>query len=423
MRKNSVKVDLKLLKELDYILPKLKYSISNQKIIRWLENFEEKDQKNALEFLFFLEYIDNADMTFRLNEILVLLNKMIPLDHQIIIYPGVTSYPKSVEVVNYIIKDTPIFKKYKANDRFIITRDLEKVIEHDKLYTIVLVDDFIGTGRSFKKSYDPDLKFFLDTRSLIKDRYLIAAICMVEAKEFIKKEYPEIKIYSEFREKVFHPHNSPFELNRSTRTMQDIANKYGITIPVIKPPRLYAPLGFGNSESLIVFNHTTPNNTLPLIWGAGNKWFPIFPRFGADKLKQAKELKTEMAFFIGFMNRIGLDLYTNQDVHLKKGKLRPYNCIEDHSLLCILKLQIDGYEMPAICQFLGITQKEYGAIIRKGTNDGLISRSTKIISPKGRDFFQKLTSKIRTKRFLKRDKLEFEIKNITYVPKIFNGKA
>lgn len=42
------------------------------------------------------------------------------------------------------------------------------------------------------------------------------------------------------------------------------------------------PLGYGNSQQLIVFTHNTPNNSLPILWKRGTvkgiQWKPLFPQ-------------------------------------------------------------------------------------------------------------------------------------------------
>lgn len=434
-KKHNLVLNRSIVKQLDYTLPKLKYSVNYRKIIRWLENFEELDIYKAIDFLFYLEYIDTAELTFRMNEQLEKVVKSIPIDYYIYIYPGVATYPKSTEVINYIIKETPCYKKRNKDNHCHITRDLEKDVFPNKSSIVILVDDFIGTGKSFKKGYidakifskngNPsvtptiNLQRWLDNRPYILNRYLISTICMVEAKELLNTLYPEVLIHSEFREKLFKTETSPFKISSNISEMKRMATKYGKEIPTINFPPYSSPMGFDNTEALVAFSHTTPNNTLPIIWGS-SKWYPIYPRFGLDKIKQSVEIKTEIAFYIGLMNRLGIDLYTNESIIVKGKRTIKYNTLEDHSLLCVLKLKQDGYELPSICQLLGITTKEYNSILNLGKKKGLIDNLGRI-STNGLEFYRELMKKVRSKRFIKKEKDLFEMKYVNYVPKYFGG--
>ncbi|MGI4830438.1 MAG: phosphoribosyltransferase-like protein [Janthinobacterium lividum] len=40
----------------------------------------------------------------------------------------------------------------------------------------------------------------------------------------------------------------------------------------------WPPLGHGNCELLLGFNHNIPDNTLPVIWSKEAQWKPIFER-------------------------------------------------------------------------------------------------------------------------------------------------
>lgn len=39
------------------------------------------------------------------------------------------------------------------------------------------------------------------------------------------------------------------------------------------------PLGYKNGQYMIGFAYNTPDNTLPIFWGTGNGWFPLFTRY------------------------------------------------------------------------------------------------------------------------------------------------
>ena len=424
IRKHDLVVDRNMIRHIDYTMPKLKYAVSFRKIIRWLENFESHDVRLAIDFLFFLEYIDTAELTFRMNEQLKYALKEIPEDYNKLIFPGVATYPKSTEVISYILKDTPIYKARQRKDRLcIITRDLLNSLIINEDTAVIFFDDFVGSGKSFEKGYDTKTgyKASLDSLPFIKQRFLVSSVCMEQGRSFINSKYPEIEIKSEFREKIFNSATSPFKISNNISQMKRFAVSYGKTIPTTQNPPFNTPLGFDQSESLVAFNHTTPNNTLPIIWGSAN-WYPIFPRFATEKMMQSKEIKKEVAYYFGIMNRLGIDLYTDESIIVKGAREIKYNSFTDHALLCVMKLQLDGYEMPSICQLLGITISEYKTIINYGKTKKIIGQLGKINS-KGIEFYSELMKKVRSKRFIKKDKLQFEMKHVNYMPKSFGGKS
>lgn len=410
-KKHELVPDLKLIQQMDYTLPKLKYSLSFKKIIRWLENFEANEVELAIDFLFFLEYIDMAELSFRIDELFRQALYLIPRDHNIVIYPGVSSYPKSPEVINYILKDTPA---YKTRTNCTIVRDLSKILDRKTATAFILIDDFIGSGGSFEKGYDTvaKLKSWMDVNPFIQQRHLIAVVCMKGGSEFIRKKYSEIHIHAEVRDEIFNTATSPFRISQNTSLMRDLALKYGKQISKTS-------LGFSNNAALVAFGHTTPNNTLPIIWSSNN-WHPIYPRFADDKIQQSKEIKSEVAYYIGIMNRLGLDLYTQESIIISGRREIRYNHLVDHSLLTIIKLLQDGFEFPTICQILGITVGEYKKIEAYGVERKLLD-STGKISSTGIEFYISLMKSVRNKRFLKKDKEVFELKNLNYVPKSFMG--
>lgn len=424
-RRHELKYSKDLVRELDYLMPKLKYSVYIKKVARWLENFDEKDVDTAIEILSVLEYIDYNELNSRMDEQFRNVVSKIPNDHFIIVYPSVATYPKSTELINYILKDNPTYKKLKSKKRIIITRDIDKDVDFKNKTAFILTDDFIGSGLSFQKGYHTKttLKEILD-REKITQRYLISAICMNSGKDFINMNYPEIEISSTFRGKLFDPMDSVFKLSGRLSFMKKFAYEYGINIYTDGfPPYGKNPFGYEKSESFVAFSHTTPNNTLPIIWSK-EKWFPLFPRYADSKISQAKEIKKEVAYFLSIMNRLGLDLYSNQTVVFKDKRTRrlQYNRMEDHSLVTVIKLQMDGYTEPIICQILGLTLKEYYEILKNGRDKKLID-ITGNINGAGIDFFKNLMKNVRSTRFIKKDKADFEMKFVNYLPKSFMGKT
>ena len=92
-------------------------------------------------------------------------------------------------------------------------------------------------------------------------------------------------------------------------TVREFCYKYGINLfrkydyknKIDKPH----PLGFLNSQSLIIFAHSVPNNTVPIIWSQKNKWHPLFPRQGKGKISKLISYRDETMLWLSIARKIG----------------------------------------------------------------------------------------------------------------------
>jgi hypothetical protein len=74
-KRHSFKFTPQMVRQIDYVLPKLKFSVYIQQITSWLENFEENEAALALDYLFYLEYIPFSELQARLNSCLIELDR------------------------------------------------------------------------------------------------------------------------------------------------------------------------------------------------------------------------------------------------------------------------------------------------------------------------------------------------------------
>lgn len=89
------------------------------------------------------------------------------------------------------------------------------------------------------------------------------------------------------------------------------------------------PLGYDNTQSLIVFPHNTPNNTLPIIWASNDNeasageilWRPLWNRKKAQK-KKSKNTKSASSNGDSFFDIITKECY------IVKEKLSSYACMQ-----------------------------------------------------------------------------------------------
>jgi hypothetical protein len=401
-----------IIREIEYIIPKLKYSVYIQQIKSWLENFEQGDAILALDFLFYLEYISSAELQLRIDEQLMRLDDHFGFRTRYLLIPF-AEYPKSNDVVMYLISKCPYFKILNTSKRIHITSDIEKV-DFSKHDVLVFVDDFIGTGKSFASWYkESKINNILGTHSNLREQQaVLATICMEDAGQFLLHKFPDIKIFAEIRTRIFCTKHSPFNLTDDRMTLKAICLKYGTAISK-------TPLGFGKSEALIAFDYGTPNNCLPIIW-AEQEWEPIFPRFGASRIKKASEIKNEAAFFIGLINKLKISF--DKDLKVKvNGQLVELNTREDHSVLVYLLLKEKQSTNLSMCQVLGITLSELDKIVTKAHAKQLVDPNGEL-SIKGLGLLKHLKKMSAIFKFRQNDNLNIKDKKV-FVPKTFRKKT
>lgn len=419
---HEFKLSIQTLSKIDLLLPRLKHSVFPTKIIRWLENFDEDEIDLAIDLLSVYEYIPFNEFMFRLNDLLFEILRVIPVGEKIIIFPY-GKVGKSGTLVTYPLKNTKAFKTRESD--IVLTHDYENIQNPSSFNHIIFLDDFIGSGKTFCKQYSKSncIQQWI-TDNNIENVYILSSIIMVEGKKYILDRYPQIKIISEERNKIFDKSLSPLIAFGNLNDIENVTLKHGKTIPVFSYPPYIAPYGYDDSQSLISYFHCTPNNTLSIIWAKSTKWFPLFPRMANIRMDEAREFKKEIAFYIGICNRLGIDLYSGKSIIEKKDdkkvRIIKYNSKQDHSVIALLTLINLGYDNLIICHLLGLTREELRIIYIETKRLGFVNKTYEI-NATGIQFLRELKRKTKPENFRKESDKNLEIKNVPYIPQKFNG--
>jgi hypothetical protein len=418
-KRHDCKLTEKMVRQIEYILPKLKYSVYIQQVRSWLENFEESEADKALDFLFYLEYIPFSELQLRLNQQLHSLDKHFGSKIKYLLVPY-AKYPKSNDIIMYLISKCPAYGKLVNEKRIDISVDIQNYIFKEDI-VLVFVDDFIGTGKSFHKWYRKNniASTFGANPKLYEEQAILSAIIMEDGAQFFKHRYPEIIVFADSRSKIFSRTSSPFNLSNNRAAMRSLCLKYGLGIVTgfQRPNKfLYAPLGFDKSEALVAFDYGTPNNSLSIIWGDSD-WKPIFPRFAKSRMKKASEIKSEAAFYLGLMHRLEINFDNDIDMTIDNTGIQ-LSARDDHAILVYLILTDKLYLHLQVCQVLGITVFELDKIILKAHRKGLVTRPGKL-TRRGIKFLTLLKKTSNIYSFRKNDQLD--IKTDIFVPKSFRN--
>ena len=119
-------------------------------------------------------------------------------------------------------------------------------------------------------------------------------------------------IYGVLNKPAFIRRGSVFGNERSMLQVREFCFKKGEKLcPNWKNEDL-KPLGYKNSQALVCFEHTTPNNTLPIFWyemqiqGTDKKWNAIFPRFANSRIERGRRLRISSRFWISAMKKMNM---------------------------------------------------------------------------------------------------------------------
>lgn len=419
-KRHDCKLTDQLIRRIEFVLPKLKYSIYIQQIRSWLENFEEYEVEHALDFLFYLDYIPFSELQFRLSQQLDLLIRYFGNSKKFLLVPY-AEYPKSNDIVMYLITKCEAYKKLKREGRVHITLDIQNYLIEGEV-VLVCVDDFIGTGKSFHKWYKKNKLRNIIGRSvtLYEEHAILAAIVMEDGSQYLSYKYPEVRVFAELKPKAFCKKNSPFNLSGNRDLMRRLCLKYGSGIVTrFQPPNksIYDPFGYDKSEALVAFDYGTPNNCLPIIW-CDKGWKPLFPRSAKSRMEKASEIKGEAAFYLGLMHKLEIDFTEDIEMDVDDIGIR-LSARDDHSILVYMLLNEKHYSNLQVCQILGVSLFELDKIILKTHKLKLVDREGRF-TRRGIKFLALLKKKSNIFKFRENDKLNVRDTSV-FVPKIFRN--
>lgn len=391
---------------------KFGHAVTGVDVFRWLQNFEEDEWAMALNVLDKVVYYssDRIDGTVELY-IKQIIQKY-QNEHIYILPSG--SVGKSGHVMAYHAKKVIEKLENEGLPKDVLTLlNLKNVGNIKKKSVIVLLDDFSGTGESILKFYDRNLKGVVDAEQIHLCALTVAYL--EKASVFLKKNC-NIELYGEFHQIAFARRGSVFGYERNMILARDFCFKKGeILLPNWKNEDL-KPLGYKNGQALVCFEHTTPNNTLPILWyeelipGTDKKWNAIFPRFANSRIDRGRRLRQCSGFWISAMQKMNLP---NIDWAM-------HHTVESLRLISVVAQKHHNRSDLYIAQTLGLNIDDVEEIVTLGKDKGLF------------DEHGALTSNARTiyEEIRKRDKiLEHDIPkrmlqqliNKVYVPKSFRG--
>lgn len=333
-------------------------------VIRWLFNFDDEDVELAVQLLEHVVFLHDDDVKGRLYEQVMKLPKdrtkhIVPLGK-----PG-----KSGAAISYWIhglmkrNDLQSMNFHSSVEAFISYRN--SVAWETLNDVVVYVDDFIGSGGSVVEALSLDKKRVRP--EVLSDAcsgrlYVVAAIVMDNGYSKITKDISGAVILGDSHCKGFDPHKKVFGSYFKTKAVREMCYKYG--------EQLYkgCPLGYENTQSLVLMQHSSPNNTVPVLWSdkqyQGRNWIPLVPRNNLLKIKRAYTDRTSVNRWLSCLNKIFVGRSESVDFGLLFTKSN-FNLV--FILICLIRRKSEAF----IYNAMGISFVEMERLWQEGIDKGI----------------------------------------------------
>lgn len=401
--------------EIDYnsaiesICFKFSHAVTVYDVFRWLRNFEESEWNMALNILDKVVYYssDRIDETLEYH-----IRKMIEkhIGKHIYILPS-GNIGKSGHAMAYHAKK--VLEEMALPESVISLLNLKNLTGIKKNAVIALLDDFSGTGESIQKYYEKNVKPMVEGKPITICALTVAF--MEKAKGYLKAKCG-FEVYGDLSKPAFMRRSSVFGYEKNMILVRDFCFKKGeMLFPDWKNMDL-KPLGYKNSQALVCFEHTTPNNTLPILWfedaipGAEKKWNAIFPRFTNSRIDRGRRLRLSSNFWLSAMSKM-----TMPNIDWSKQ-----HTVDSLRLISVVAQKYHHRSNIYIAQVLGISVQDVEEIIRVGKDKGLIDE-TGGLTQVAKVIYEEIRKKDRILEHNITKQISMQNINRVYVPTSFRG--
>ena len=408
---------------------RLKNTVTQLDIIKWLNNFESFERKMAIDIAMNLSIFNTFEVEQILDTSFQDAFSRIDKKERIIVLP-VGDFGKSGSMIAYFFQKTPFFRRYQDSPKVQLVSHLNNTeFEVGFDYILVLIDDFAGSGQSIKTFYQDELATLNNN---FKETHFIGIASMRKAKVFLKTFIDKVHIPESNVYKRAFGRDSHYFGYRNYGDYREFCYRYGEKLTKLETlkngtKKYIHALGFKNSQALISFSYGSPNNTLPIIWSSKNGWTPLIPRFSKDKMSISKKFRKSLSYELSLLKEFSSDDVKREFFTLEiEGVTNSFKAVSkiDFSIYGIIKLKRNGHKAPTICQKLGILSSDYDEMIAIAIQRNLLDQNENL-TIYGLKVYQDAKKTIKNKnQEIEYNKADyFAFKEINYKPKQFNGRS
>jgi hypothetical protein len=248
----------------------------------------------------------------------------------------------------------------------------------------------------------------------------MTVVYMKDSVKLLKQNIKNVKIIGNERNAAFSSTGSPFGYREKMLPIREMCFKYAYAKKLCTTPKrnkitnivkhINSPLGYENTQALTIFEHSTPNNTLPIIWSSRSKWWPLFPRIANDRINIFKAEKEQAYFWIRLFEKLNL-----------KGILPDKNNFysqKNLKLIILTRLLKRNLSLVTISNIMNTSMNELDSIIQGGIQSGILTKDGNI-SQLGNSLYEKISKQSRRNLYNQPTPNE----SLVYIPSKFRGKT
>jgi hypothetical protein len=243
--------------------------IKPESVSKWARQFQPDELPVVLKLLKAIRYYSSSKVQSMVTELHSRIQAVVsrPVERQWFVPVGYVA--KSGSAIAFFYR--------KQNDlpaqRFLMAKDLTSAHFTDGS-AVVFLDDFIGSGHQAVQFWWNVVVPMLP-KSHVTQFVLGSLVGYEEGIKHIE-ESTKLKVVAldvlDDSDRAFSSTSRAFQNADERATALAIIQKYGA--------RLYPkfPAGYADSQSVLGFFYSTPNNSLPVLWSTEGGWFPLLPR-------------------------------------------------------------------------------------------------------------------------------------------------
>jgi hypothetical protein len=246
------------------------YAATLNRIVRWFDNFAPSEYDDALLLLRNVHVLSAEDVAALIEVVGQEVRNLFNGDLRRVVFSGLgNSLGSSGSQFLYLLRQ----KLALREGHFPL--DYHRL--RDGVESIVFVDDMIGSGDQARTFCERHLQNVTATKYYCSLVALRRGMESLRARSGFKLVFAA-KILDDSA-RAFSPESRMFGDDTTRLRVMAMAKRYGEALY----PK--GPLGYDDGQSMIVFSHNTPNNTLPIIWASprnektvGVPWSPLWER-------------------------------------------------------------------------------------------------------------------------------------------------